>query len=165
MDAINHGAAAINSGITYLQSNAWAILFLIGVGYIVKTKGTPYVFVVFGLHDLVCLSQKRQLCVVVLDVYFAEGPRDTQSRNLSLQEDMRRVRMAQQEAAAERAKEASQLSNVEDREKKLKKNLSVQKKYNSSDAGYGNGGTYNPMNPSASSSRGYRPARKTARRG
>jgi hypothetical protein len=39
MDALNHVAAAINSALAYLQSNAWYILFLIGVGYLVKTKG------------------------------------------------------------------------------------------------------------------------------
>lgn len=73
--------------------------------------------------------------------------------------------MKQQEAAAERAKETSRLLEAEEREKKLKTNLSVQKKYNNSDVGCGNGGTYNPMNPTASASRGYRPARKTARGG
>jgi hypothetical protein len=38
MDALNQVAAAINSALAYLQSNAWSILFLIGVGYLVKTK-------------------------------------------------------------------------------------------------------------------------------
>jgi hypothetical protein len=39
LDAINGVAAIINLGIRYAQNNAWAILLLLAVGYVVKTKG------------------------------------------------------------------------------------------------------------------------------
>lgn len=39
MDALNNAAAVINATVAYLQSNAWPILFLIGVGFVMKTYG------------------------------------------------------------------------------------------------------------------------------
>lgn len=39
MDTANQLAEVINKGFDYLRTNAWAILVLIGVGYVVKTNG------------------------------------------------------------------------------------------------------------------------------
>ena len=39
MDAVNTVADGINGLFAYLQANAWPILFLIGVGYVVKKHG------------------------------------------------------------------------------------------------------------------------------
>lgn len=39
LDAVNGVAAIITLGISYIQNNAWAILLLLAVGHVVKTKG------------------------------------------------------------------------------------------------------------------------------
>ena len=39
LDAINGVAAIIFLGTSYAQNNAWTILLLLAVGYVVKTKG------------------------------------------------------------------------------------------------------------------------------
>lgn len=40
LEAINGVAAGIQGGLQYLQNNAWAMMFLFIVGYVIKTNGT-----------------------------------------------------------------------------------------------------------------------------
>lgn len=142
MDVANQVADAINKGFEYLRTNAWPILFLIGVFYIVKTK--------------------------VLDVYFTGAPSNTPNRVRSLEEDMRRVRLAQQAEAQTIAKKAAKENKAKEREKKHKKNVSasassLKKDQGGDTMGYSTG--YNPLNPSSGATCGFRPGRKGPTRG
>jgi hypothetical protein len=113
----------------------------------------------YGMNAFSSLSHLR----VVWDVYFSGGPTNNPNRAQCLEQDMRRVRLAQQEAAQKRALEAAKENKEKEREKKHEKNLAAPKKY-SGDRLEGNTG-YNPMQPSSGNTRGYKPVRKTARRG
>jgi hypothetical protein len=39
MDAINHGAKAINNSIAYMQANAWHIVIMLALWFVLKPKG------------------------------------------------------------------------------------------------------------------------------
>jgi hypothetical protein len=76
---------------------------------------------------------------------------------------MRRVRLAQQEAAQKKALEAAKENKDHEREKKHEKNLAAPKKYDGDKVGTDTG--YNPMQPHTGNTCGYKPGRKSARRG
>lgn len=147
LDLANEAAVALQLLKTYIQKNAWQLIFLLVAGYYLKTK--------------------------VLDkaVAAASGPRDTVNRQRSLEQEMRRVRLQQQEEASRRAKlhqEQRQRQQQEEKRKKadavkLKKNKLDEKK-NGKTLGFAedNPRTYNALNPSHNQA--YRPARRTTRR-
>lgn len=109
------------------------------------------------------------IMLLVLDVYFTGAPNNTPNRVRSLEEDMRRVRLAQQKEAEKKAQQYAKENKVAEREKKYKKNLSASASSISKKKSDGDnlGGGYNPLNPSSGATCGYRPGRKgpTARRG
>eukprot|EP00978_Attheya_sp_CCMP212_P009764 scaffold23255_cov59-Attheya_sp.AAC.2 len=145
----------IRETLLYLQQNAWTIVFALGSCYLVKVN--------------------------VLDPWM-EGRRQRASlrvihdptRVSSLQEDMRRVRAAQQEEAARLAQHAEEARRTKKREameqKRVKTPLEAKgglgHRFNNdttatssnsrSTDGDGGGGGYNPMNPSSGFSNGYR---------
>ena len=78
---------------------------------------------------------------------------------------MRRVRLAQQEAAHKRALEAAKEHKEKEREIKHKKNVSVAHSKTKGGDRLGKDNGYNPMQPFSGNTQGYRPARKSVRRG
>lgn len=52
MDVANQVADTINKGFAYLRTNAWPILFLIGVVYVVKTKSKSVTVLALGTSHL-----------------------------------------------------------------------------------------------------------------
>mmetsp|Transcript_10736 Transcript_10736/g.19581 ORF Transcript_10736/g.19581 Transcript_10736/m.19581 type:complete len:177 (-) Transcript_10736:1716-2246(-) len=156
----------IRETLLYLQQNAWTIVFALGSCYLVKVN--------------------------VLDPWM-EGRRQRASlrvihdptRVSSLQEDMRRVRAAQQEEAARLGQQAEEARRTKKREameeKRVKTPLeakaglgrrvnndttatSNRRSTRSSTDGDGGGGGYNPMNPSSGFSNGYRAQKRVVRR-
>lgn len=143
----------------YLQQNAWTIVFALGGCYLAKVN--------------------------VLDPWM-EGRRQTASlrvihdptRVSSLQEDMRRVRAAQQEEVARLAQEAEEARRKKKldamEQKRVKTPLEAKgglaNRFNDttssrrSDSSAADGGGYNPMNPSSGFSNGYRAQKRVVRR-
>lgn len=78
-----------------------------------------------------------------------------------------RVRLAQQELANERAKEAAKNRKEEEaKEKERKNNVAKPKpKPGGSRLGESTTNSYSPLQPWSSSSGGYKPTRRTVRRG
>lgn len=105
---------------------------------------------------------------IVLDVYFTGAPNNTPNRVRSLEEDMRRVRLAQQVEAQKKAKKAAKENKEKEREKKHKKNVSASASSLKKDQGgdtMGRSTGYNPMSPSSGATCGFRPGRKGPSRG
>lgn len=141
---INDFATKINSGINYLKGNAMPIVILLGIIYYVKSK----VIKAGGASS------------------FIKSKKSNPNRTKNLNEDMRRVRLQQQEIAMERAKVAAVERKAEEAEKKKKKNLKTHGTSSSKGDGTKLGkADYNPMQPWSSNTRGYRPARRNANRG
>lgn len=183
MDAANKVAENINAGFDYLRDNAWPILFLIGMGYVVKTKSESSNAPALKHKSwVICVSTAFPLSLsymnashtiyllhfaLVLDVYFSGAPNNTPNRVRSLEEDMHRVRLAQQEEAEKLAKKAAKENKEKEREKKHKKNVSASASSLKKDGGDSMGRTsgYNPMDQSSGGTCSFRPGRKGATRG
>jgi hypothetical protein len=135
MDLINQGATALNSGLTYLQDNALALLACVVILY--GLRG-------FALDRMDSSKQGSTLS-------------STKSSDDHRQE-MMRVRMRQQEEAQKQSLEGSKLRQIKEDEVKKRKNEAAlhEKKKNkggvklgtasSNASGSGSGG-FNPMQP------------------
>eukprot|EP00568_Trieres_chinensis_P005362 CAMPEP_0183307798 /NCGR_PEP_ID=MMETSP0160_2-20130417/19473_1 /TAXON_ID=2839 ORGANISM="Odontella Sinensis, Strain Grunow 1884" /NCGR_SAMPLE_ID=MMETSP0160_2 /ASSEMBLY_ACC=CAM_ASM_000250 /LENGTH=142 /DNA_ID=CAMNT_0025471473 /DNA_START=83 /DNA_END=507 /DNA_ORIENTATION=- len=97
-------AEYLNALTSYLHQNAWSIVFLILGGYLVKVK------VLDPMHEKYRKARSYRE---------ATDP----NRVASLQTDMRRVRLAQQEEAAKRSREAEEEARKKKAEEKDKKRI------------------------------------------
>mmetsp|Transcript_23521 Transcript_23521/g.66963 ORF Transcript_23521/g.66963 Transcript_23521/m.66963 type:complete len:169 (+) Transcript_23521:44-550(+) len=165
MDWINQGASALNSGIDavvhYISQNGVAIGFILVIAYFVRssvTKNSSFIEAAGGGHVL------------------AQGT--SAARNAtSREEELRQVRLRQQELADERAKEAAKLRQEKEAKERERKNNAARKNTNLKGDKLGGNKTtttttttvdtpgYNPMQPWATHSSGYRPARRTVNGG
>lgn len=154
----------LKSGLVYLQSNAWYIVFTLAGAYLIKANVVdPY------------LLQRRE------QRSYAEATRPDRVSTLNV--DLRRVRAAQQEEASRKAAEAAKEAEKKRAEQLKKKRVKDPNEYKfkgdgrkvnenpwatSSESGSesrsGGRGGYNPMNPSSSHVSGFRPARRTVGR-
>jgi len=167
MDAVNYIIVEINHGFDYVKSNAMQIGFIVFVIYFIKTK------LMTNTGGLALNSTNR-------GSFLTRGT-SSSNNNKSREEDMRRVRLQQQELLTKRAIEAEKERREVENEKKLKKlqldkdkagkntvgdggtNSKKKKKNSISSNGQSNG--YNPMQPWSSSSGGYRAPRRKVNRG
>lgn len=102
MDAINAGAKAINDAIAYLKSNAWPIVIMLGLWFLVKPRG------------VLRMSCRKSVVILFSQFSFSffavlEAMDDIQTRRSpqtveKYDNDLRRVRAMQQLQAEQDAK-------------------------------------------------------------
>jgi len=140
--AINGVASVVTTGIRYLQYNAWFIIMLLAVGYVVKSKALdPYL-------------ESRQ--------YRPEAIREADYKD-----EIRRIRLKQQEETIRRAAEAAKERKEKENKENARKNQIFDPKKQDGDAprlGMSSGKDYSPMQPSSGSTRGYKPVRRVVDR-
>mmetsp|Transcript_16475 Transcript_16475/g.33869 ORF Transcript_16475/g.33869 Transcript_16475/m.33869 type:complete len:166 (+) Transcript_16475:138-635(+) len=164
MEGIEFAASMMNSAIdaptNYFKDNAVAIAILLSIVYYFRTRRrTPQGYV---------LSSSSSSSSV------DSGQKGQNGANDSHRDEMRRVRQRQQEIANERAKEAAKERKKKEAEEKERKNqIAKSKKPESGGSRLGDGSSTNssaerrndrnPLQPLASHTSSYRPARRNPR--
>jgi len=176
--AINTIASLLNQGIDaatlYFKENGFAIAVLLGIVWFVKTRYSNG-----ALSKGYVLSQDRAQSSST-----SSKKSSNSNGGLSREEEIRQVRLRQQEIANQRAKEAEERRKQKEAEEKERKNHVAKKKpptdgerlgngsmtgsnkkksKSSSDNSSGGGGGYNPLQPLASHTSSYRPTRRNIR--
>jgi len=170
MDVINDGIRFINSSIDactdYIKGNAIQLVIIAGLIYYLKNS-------VGKKSQGYTLNQSRPAATSSSDTDASsccDACLESSTNTTTLQprdSSLMAVRERQQELANQRAQEATKLRKEKQDQERDRKNQVAKKKPPKGGDVLGGGGSceYNPMQPSTGNSSGYRPARRTARKG